>query len=48
MEITIERNLDLMQYERSGYTLIDVFSDIGGIQSIIISGISIVISFFNY
>jgi len=48
MELTIERNLDLTQLERSGYTLIDVFSDIGGIQSILISGITILINFFNF
>ena len=31
MEIQVEMNLDLAQLERSGYTIIDVLSDVGGI-----------------
>ena len=48
MEISVEMNLDKGKIERSGYTFIDVLSDIGGIQSILISGISILIGLFNY
>ena len=48
MEITMEMNLDLAKVSRSGYTFIDVLSDIGGIQSILISTITILISIFNY
>ena len=31
MEVTMEMNLDLAKVSRSGYTFIDVLSDIGGI-----------------
>ena len=48
MDIMVEMNLDLGKLERSGYTFIDVLSDIGGIQSILISGITIMIGLFNY
>ena len=44
----MEMNLDLAKVSRSGYTFIDVLSDIGGIQSILISGITILMSIFSY
>ena len=48
MDISIEMNLDLGVLARSGYTFIDVLSDIGGIQSILISFISILMAVTNY
>ena len=48
MDIMIEMNLDMGLLARNGYTFIDVLSDIGGIQSILISVISILIGLFNY
>ena len=48
MELQVEMNLDMTKMARSGYTIIDVLSDVGGIQSILISGISILIGIFNY
>ena len=48
MDISVEINLDLEVLARSGYTFIDVLSDIGGIQSILISVIVIFLTFWNY
>ena len=48
MDIMIEMNLDMGILSRSGYTFIDVLSDVGGIQGLLISAISIIIGFFNY
>ena len=48
MELTMEMNLDLAKVSRSGYTFIDVLSDIGGIQGLLISVIVILISILNY
>ena len=33
--------------ERSGYTVLDILSDAGGLQGILISGISLILSIFN-
>ena len=41
-------NLDMNLIERSGYTVLDVLSDVGGLQGILISGISFILSIFNY
>ena len=48
MAITLERNLNLKEVQRDGYTLLDWFSDIGGIQGILISIIGIFLSLWNY
>ena len=34
--------------ERNGYTLLDLLSDVGGLQGILISGISLTLSLANY
>ena len=34
--------------ERSGYNVLDLLSDVGGLQAILISGISFILSIFNY
>ena len=41
-------NLDLLFVQRDGYTFIDVLSDIGGIEAILISFITFFLSFWNY
>ena len=41
-------NLDVTLIERNGYTLLDVLSDVGGLQSILISGASLLLSILNY
>ena len=48
MDITIERNLNKNMIARSGYTILDWISDIGGIQGILISAVAIVVSYWNY
>lgn len=41
-------NMDLGLIERTGYTVLDILSDVGGLQGILISGISLIISALNY
>ena len=48
LSLSFEMNLDLLFVSRDGYTAIDALSDIGGIESIIISGITIFLSIWNY
>ena len=48
MEISIEMNLNQVTLARTGYTTLDVLSDIGGIQGILLSAMSIFLSFWNY
>ena len=48
MALAFEINLDLLFVNRDGYTAIDVLSDIGGMESIFISGITIFLSLWNY
>lgn len=40
-------DLDLKFVERSSYTALDVLSDVGGIQSMLYSLISLVLGLFN-
>ena len=48
MEISIEMNLDQTTLARTGYTTLDVLSDVGGIQSIFMSAIGIVLGLWNH
>ena len=48
MDVTVERNLDLLSISRDGYTILDWISDIGGIQGILISAVGILVGFWNY
>ena len=48
MDITLEMNLDQESLLRNGYTLLDVMSDVGGMQSILVSGLSLMVGLFNY
>ena len=41
-------NMNLSIVQRTGYTLLDVLSDVGGLQGILISGIALFLSFVNY
>ena len=41
-------SFDVIRIRRDGYTLIDMLSDIGGMESILISGISLFLSLWNY
>ena len=48
MSLSFEKSLDQAVIQRVGYTLLDLLSDIGGIQSILVSGIAILVSIWNY
>ena len=41
-------NLDLISIGRAGYNIVDMLSDIGGIQSIIITSFSLILTIFNH
>ena len=43
----IELSQDLIHYERTGYTLLDLLSDIGGIQGLIYSFLSLIVSLYS-
>ena len=41
-------SMDRTLIERHGYTILDLLSDVGGLQSVLISGISALLSILNY
>ena len=48
IQISYEVNFDAIIISRSGYTLLDVLSGVGGIQSVIYSVFSLILSYFNF
>lgn len=48
VELTIEMNRSLQIVERRGFTMLDLLSDVGGINSILASGLAFVVGFFNH
>ena len=48
VDVTVERNLSLQIIQREGYNAFDLLSDIGGLQQIIFSIITIFIAFWNF
>ena len=48
MQFSFELNFDQKVIERSIYTWLDLLSDIGGILSIFMGGISFALAIFNY
>ena len=46
--MTFEMNLDLKIVARSGYTFLDLLSDVGGIESILITGTSFFLVIVNH
>ena len=48
MAIAVEMNLDQVTLARTGYTPLDVLSDVGGIQSIVMSAMGLLLGFWNY
>ena len=48
MDISFEMNLDRKTLARSGYTFLDVLSDVGGIQGMFLSFFSIIVGILNY
>ena len=47
-DLTIEVDFDVINYKRQGYHIFDFISDIGGIQSILISVFASLVSIWNY
>ena len=47
-EFKFEMNRDLIVIEKHKYTLFDVLSDIGGIQAILMSSISVLLRIINF
>ena len=47
-DLTIEMDFDIIQFKRQGYHIFDFISDIGGIQSILISVFASLVSIWNY
>ena len=48
MDISIEMSLDRRVVERTGYTVLELLSDIGGVQAILISALSLLLNIWNY
>ena len=46
--ITFEMNFDMNIIQRTGYTVIDLLSDVGGLQGILISGMTLLLNIWNY
>ena len=41
-------SMDQTQIQRSGYTVLDILSDVGGLQGILISGFSLILGVLNH
>ena len=48
MSVGIDMSLDQTVIERSNYTILDVLSDVGGLESVVASTIALVLSILNY
>jgi len=48
MDFTIEMGLDQQVVARDGYTFLDLLSDIGGMQGMLISGVAYFMAMWNY
>ena len=48
LDVTIEMNLNRLVIAREGYTALDYISDIGGMESLLMTGCAILLSIWNY
>ena len=48
IQISYEVNFDQKVISRQGYTLLDVLSGVGGIQSVLYAAFSVILSYFNF
>lgn len=48
MQLSFEKNVDLVSVLRDSYTFIDMLSDIGGIESILLSTFALLLSVLNH
>ena len=47
-DLSVEMQMDTIEYKRMGYHLLDFISDIGGVQSLMFSMFAFMISVWNY
>ena len=47
-DVTIERDLDLRIVKRSGYTILDLISNVGGLRTLMAFGITVVMGYWNF
>ena len=47
-DVTIERDLDLIIVKRSGYTVLDLISNVGGLRTLMAFGITVVMGYWNF
>ena len=48
ISVTIERNLNLTEFERTIYTGFDFLSDVGGLSGILMSFLAIIVGIWNF
>ena len=48
MDFVVELNRDLIFIQRTGYTLLELLSDVGGVQSILMTMIAYIVGLCNY
>lgn len=48
LSIAIEASLNLKIIERTNYSVLDLLADVGGLEQILLSFVSILLSVFNY
>ena len=48
MDVTLEMDLDIIEIRRQNYELVQLLSDVGGMQGILVSGFAFLISIWNY
>ena len=46
--IVFEMNLDLEAISRTGYSVLDMLSDVGGVEAILVNFFGIMLGFWNY
>ena len=48
MDIQFEMNRDLIYVQRTGYTILEMLSDVGGVQAIVMSFMAFLVGICNY
>ena len=48
ISVTIERSLNILQYERSVYTLLELISDVGGFTSALLVMLALTAQIWNF
>lgn len=48
LDVTVEMNLNQVVTAREGYNLLDLLSDVGGMQGLLISGCAFWLGIWNY